>query len=62
MRGLLARSRPALIPNAETVEAMKPARRGEVVKVGSVDDLLADFRTGDRIVDARVGATGNGQA
>ena len=30
-------------PNAETVEAMKAARRGELVKVGSVENLLADL-------------------
>ena len=32
-----------LIPNEETIKAMKAARRGEVVKVGSVDNLLADL-------------------
>jgi DNA-damage-inducible protein J len=32
-----------LMPNAETVEAMKAARRGELVTVGSIDDLLADL-------------------
>lgn len=32
-----------LMPNAETVEAMKTARRGELVKVGSVENLLADL-------------------
>jgi len=36
-----------LIPNAETVEAMRAARRGDVVKVGSVDDLLADLHADD---------------
>ena len=36
-----------LIPNAETVEAMMAARRGKVVKVGSVDDLLADLHADD---------------
>jgi len=30
-------------PNAETVEAMEAARRGELVKVGSVENLLADL-------------------
>jgi DNA-damage-inducible protein J len=29
-----------LIPNAETIEAMLAARRGDVIHVGSVDDLL----------------------
>ncbi|HEU5366660.1 MAG TPA: type II toxin-antitoxin system RelB/DinJ family antitoxin [Hanamia sp.] len=32
-----------LIPNAETIKAMKAARRGKVVTVGSVKDLLADL-------------------
>jgi len=32
-----------LIPNKETIEAMKAARRGEVVKVGNVDNLLASL-------------------
>ncbi len=35
-----------LVPNAETVEAMK-ARRGDVVRVGSVDELLADLNAED---------------
>jgi DNA-damage-inducible protein J len=30
-----------LIPNAETIEAMKAARREEVTTVGPIDDLLA---------------------
>ena len=29
-----------LVPNAETIEAMKAARRGELVPVGSPGDLL----------------------
>jgi DNA-damage-inducible protein J len=29
-----------LVPNAETIEAMKAARRGDLVTVGKVDDLL----------------------
>lgn len=29
-----------LVPNNETIEAMKAARRGELVTVGSVDSLL----------------------
>jgi len=29
-----------LIPNAETIEAMKAARRGEVVRAGSIDNLF----------------------
>jgi hypothetical protein len=32
-----------LVPNAETIEAMKAARRGDLVTVDSVDDLLADL-------------------
>jgi DNA-damage-inducible protein J len=36
-----------LMPNAETVEAMKAARRGELVTVGSIDNLLADLNADD---------------
>jgi DNA-damage-inducible protein J len=36
-----------LIPNKETIEAMKAARRGELKTVGSVDDLMADLRADD---------------
>ena len=36
-----------LVPNAETIEAMKAARRGDLVTVGGVDDLLADLHTDD---------------
>jgi DNA-damage-inducible protein J len=32
-----------LSPNAETIEAMKAARLGELIEVGSVDDLLDDL-------------------
>ena len=32
-----------LVPNAETVEAMKAARRGDVVTVGKPPDLLASL-------------------
>lgn len=31
-----------LVPNEETIEAMKAARRGELVTIGGVDELLAD--------------------
>lgn len=31
-----------LIPNKKTIEAMKAARRGELIPVASVDDLFAD--------------------
>ena len=34
-------------PNAETVKAMKAARRGELVRVGTVDDLMADLHADD---------------
>lgn len=36
-----------LVPNAETIEAMKAARRGEVVTVGSPDGLLASLNEDD---------------
>jgi DNA-damage-inducible protein J len=36
-----------LIPNAETIEAMKAARREEVTTVGPVDDLLASLNADD---------------
>ena len=32
-----------LVPNAETIEAMKAARRGDVIKVGSPDALLGSL-------------------
>ena len=32
-----------LIPNSETVEAMRAARRGELFRVGHPDDLLASL-------------------
>lgn len=32
-----------LVPNAETIEAMKAARRGEVVTAGSPDKLVASL-------------------
>jgi DNA-damage-inducible protein J len=32
-----------LVPDAKTIEAMKAARRGELVTVGSPKDLLADL-------------------
>jgi DNA-damage-inducible protein J len=34
-------------PNAETIEAMMAARRGDLVKVGGVNDLLADLHADD---------------
>ncbi len=36
-----------LVPNAETIEAMKAARRGEVITVGSVEGLMADLHADD---------------
>jgi DNA-damage-inducible protein J len=45
MRTVAERAFPfnPLIPNEETVEAVKAARRGEMVKVGNVENLLADL-------------------
>ena len=36
-----------LVPNAETIEAMRAARRGDLVTVGSVKDLLTDLNADD---------------
>jgi DNA-damage-inducible protein J len=36
-----------LIPNAETIEAMKAVRRGEVIAVGSIDALFASLNADD---------------
>jgi len=36
-----------LVPNAETIAAMKAARRGELVTVGSTDELLASLNADD---------------
>jgi DNA-damage-inducible protein J len=36
-----------LAPDAETIAAMKAARRGEVTVAGSVDDLLNDLHADD---------------
>ena len=36
-----------LIPNAETIEAMKAARRGDLVKVGSPEALLGSLNADD---------------
>ena len=35
-----------LVPNAETVEAMEAARRGELTKVGKPDKLLGSLNAG----------------
>ena len=36
-----------LVPNAETIEAIKAARAGDLVTVGGVEDLLADLNEED---------------
>jgi DNA-damage-inducible protein J len=36
-----------LIPNAQTVEAMKEARRGRLTSFESVDELMADLNADD---------------
>ncbi len=36
-----------LVPNDETIEAMKAARRGELAAVGGVDGLMADLNADD---------------
>ena len=36
-----------LVPNAETIEAMKAARRGELVTAGSSDKLVASLNADD---------------
>ncbi len=36
-----------LVPNEETVEALKAARRGDLVEVGGVDELMADLDADD---------------
>ena len=36
-----------LVPNEETIEAMKAARRGDLVEVGGVDELMVDLDADD---------------
>jgi DNA-damage-inducible protein J len=36
-----------LVPNAETIEAMKAARRGELINPGSPDKLIASLNADD---------------
>ena len=36
-----------LVPNEETIEAMRAARRGDLVDVGGVDELMADLNAED---------------
>jgi len=38
-----------LVPNTETIEAMKAARRGELVSVGWLENLLASLNAGDQV-------------
>ena len=49
MRTVAERALPfdPLVPNEETVAAIRAARRGEVVKVGGVAGLMADLNTDD---------------
>ena len=36
-----------LVPNEETIEAMRAARRGDLVDVGGEDELMADLNAED---------------
>ncbi|MDQ2083689.1 type II toxin-antitoxin system RelB/DinJ family antitoxin [Xanthobacteraceae bacterium Astr-EGSB] len=36
-----------LVPNEETIEAMRAARRGELTDAASADDLVASLNEGD---------------
>lgn len=36
-----------LVPNEATKEAMRAVDRGEVVRVGSIEDLMAEFHAQD---------------
>jgi DNA-damage-inducible protein J len=36
-----------MVPNAETIEAMKAARRGDLVAVGSPGKLQGNLNAGD---------------
>ena len=36
-----------LVPDEETIEAMKAARRGDLVEVGGVDGLMIDLNADD---------------
>lgn len=36
-----------LVPNKETIEAMKEARKGKLKSFASVDDLMADLNADD---------------
>lgn len=49
MRTVAERALPfnSLTPNEETIEAMKAARRDDLVKVGSIDELMTDLHAHD---------------
>jgi DNA-damage-inducible protein J len=36
-----------LVPNAETIDAMKAARKGDLVTIGGLDDLMSDLHADD---------------
>lgn len=36
-----------LVPNDETIEAMRAARRGDLMEVGDVDGLMAELNADD---------------
>ncbi len=36
-----------LVPNATTIEAMKAARRGDLIHIGSLNNLLSDLNAND---------------
>ena len=41
-----------LVPNAETVAAMKEARAGKLAKFATIEDLMADLNADDRAIQA----------
>ena len=43
----LAEARLLLIPNAQTIEAMKEARAGKLQSFNTIDDLMADLNADD---------------
>jgi DNA-damage-inducible protein J len=49
MRTVAERALPfdPLMPNEETVEAMRAGRRGDVASFSSIDDLMADLHAED---------------
>ncbi len=36
-----------LIPNAATIAAMEESRRGELIRVGTIEDLMAELNADD---------------